>query len=132
MEHIWFLLRDDSTCEHLPLDRIRYLKADRNYTHVHYLDGKGEKKSSLQSGNIGKFKHILKHGFVELHRSIIVNRSKVIRHGAGRTVTIDSGETFRIPKDKWKKVKELLSRQLIIPFGKKDDSLNETDAPSTQ
>lgn len=132
MEQIWFPLRDDSHCEHLPLESIRYLKADRNYTYVHYLDDKGNSQFSLQSGNIGKFKHILAHGFVELDRSIIVNRSKVIRHSAGRTVTIDSGETFRIPKGKWTKVKELLSRQLIIPFSKKDDSLKKTDDPSTQ
>ena len=132
MEQFWFPLRDNNNCIYVLVEHIVYLKADGNYTQVNYLDPDQKLQTCLQSGNLGKYDHILKHGFIRLRRDVIVNRSKVIRHGKGRTVTVSTGQTFNIPKKKWANVKELLGRQLVIPFGKKSDSFNKKDDSSIQ
>ena len=132
MEQFWFPLRNVNGCEHLPVNRIRFLKADGNYTQVYYYDEQGQEKHSLQSGNIGKYALIIQYGFVFLRRNIIVNRSMVVKHGKDHTVTLSCGETFIVPKKKWTEVKTLLSRQLVIPFTKKGDSFNQKDDSITE
>jgi DNA-binding LytR/AlgR family response regulator len=89
-------------------------------------------QTCLQSGNIGRYKHITNYGFIILNRQVIVNRSKIIRHGRDRTVTISTGHEFLVSREKWKGVKAELNRQLLIPFTKNDHPLNKKDGSSTQ
>lgn len=122
MEQFWFPLRNVDHCEHVLVDRIGFVEADGNYTRVYYINEQGKLVNSLQSGWLKNFEGLLDHGFIRIRRDIIINRKYVHMHMANRTVVLTTGHSFTVPKPKWAAIKAQLSRQLVIPFGKKVDS----------
>jgi DNA-binding LytR/AlgR family response regulator len=127
MEQNWFPLRSVNGCVHTPLVNVACLIAKGSYTEVQFKNNLGALITSTESGCLKTFEKILEFGFIKLRRNVIVNRRFVVKHGPGRIVVLSTGDHFTIPKEKWCEVKTQLNRQMIIPFYKKDDSLNEKD-----
>jgi DNA-binding LytR/AlgR family response regulator len=117
MEPFRFPLRNEFNCDHTEVNDLIFLEADGSYTKVHHRDRNGQISMCLQSGHLKKFSRLLDHGFVRLSRKLMVNLKYVASHSRERIVTLSTGHTFTFSKKLWPKVKRLLSKQLIIPFG---------------
>lgn len=84
--------------EVLQISNILYCEADDNYTKI-YLD-KGQK---LVSKTLKYFEESLSsHGFVRIHKSYLVNVSKIIRYrkGKGGSIELSSGKELPVSSSK--------------------------------
>jgi DNA-binding LytR/AlgR family response regulator len=76
------------------LDEIECLEADRNYINVHT----GQRSYLLRQTLASFEKSVAASEFQRIHRSIIVNRSKIRERRRGGVLVLSSGRTVRISR----------------------------------
>lgn len=83
----------------LPANELLYLKAEKDYTTIHYL--KGEKKHEiLTSRNIGYWENEFNDlTFLRIHKSFMVNMQHIVSFG-NRKVKLTDGTSLEISRDR--------------------------------
>lgn len=93
-------------------DEIVYCEAAKNYTIFFFIDG----RRIVASRSIGEYESLLSlHGFLRIHKSFIVNLSKVLKYikGRGGEVEMANGSILAVARDR----KQELMEYYIERFG---------------
>ncbi|PCJ25402.1 MAG: DNA-binding response regulator [Flavobacteriales bacterium] len=91
------------------LKEIIYLKADRNYTHIHFL----EEKSELASKSLKEFDDMLSNkGFFRPHQSYLINMNYVVgfTKGANSTIKLHNNIEIELARSKKSEFLELFGK----------------------
>ena len=82
------------------LKDILYLKANRNYTYIYFIDGGSElaSKSLKEFGDM-----IADKGFFRAHQSYLINMNHVVRFTKGKNSTVKLLNDTEIELDRCKK-----------------------------
>lgn len=94
----------------VPVDEIKYLKAQANYTYIYY----GNSKSILTSRQLGKYSFLCEQykGFTRLHRSLIFNLENVVAVKGNAVYFKFDKEATEVSKSMAIKVKKALINEL--------------------
>lgn len=88
---------------------IMYCKADKNYTHVHFTNG----KKLLVSKQLKEFESLLApHGFFRVHNSSLVNIAQVSKYvrGEGGYLIMNDNASIEVSRQKKDELLKLLNR----------------------
>lgn len=91
------------------ITEIMYCKADKNYTHVHFTNG----KKLLVSKQLKEFETILApHGFFRVHNSFLVNIAQVSKYirGEGGYLLMNDNASIEVSRQKKDELLRLLNR----------------------
>lgn len=95
----------------IAIEEIEFIKASGNYAEI-YTD---EKRSFLHDKNLEKLIKILPKHFIRIHRSFIVNTTKIDKihkHGGGKySLELLSGERVALSRTMYKKYKANLEKR---------------------
>ncbi|MEE9363823.1 MAG: LytTR family DNA-binding domain-containing protein [Cellulophaga sp.] len=86
------------------IEDIEFIKASGNYSEIHTVN----KRCFLHDKNLEKLSKLLADNFVKVHRTYIVEKSKitkVLKHGGGKySLELISGETASLSRTMYKKL----------------------------
>ncbi len=93
----WIMVKHGNEQVKVSLDEILYLKSDRNHVQIHLSDKFFRKRISL-----GNIESLLDQRFYRIHRSFIVNESKILKmkHVGHGEYLITMANDKRIPTSK--------------------------------
>lgn len=99
-------IRDQGETIFLPTDRICYLKAEKEYSIVYFMDEKGEDRELISSKHLGFWENELSSfPFLRIHKSFLVNIDQVQSFG-NKKVKLINGTKLDISRDRRKTIEQ--------------------------
>lgn len=88
----------------LPAENVLYLKAEKEYSIVHYLDTRQEQKELTTSRHLGYWENeFLEFPFLRVHKSFLVNMEHIVSFG-GKNIKLSTGTRLEIARDRRKEI----------------------------
>nr|WP_319271092.1 LytTR family DNA-binding domain-containing protein [uncultured Draconibacterium sp.] len=88
----------------LPASRVLYLKAEKEYSVIHYLDEQKQVKELFTSRHLGYWENEFhEFPFLRVHKSFLVNMEHIVSFG-GRNLKLSSGTRLEVARDRRKEI----------------------------
>ncbi len=73
----FLIIKEKKSIKYIPIYKILYLEAQKNYTDIFYID-KGEQKKITSTGSLSSFlPYLKKFNFIRIHSSFIINGAEM-------------------------------------------------------
>lgn len=92
------------------IEKIRYIE-NQNHRQIFHIDGMPKQELHIYSKMDEIEKDLYSYGFIRIHKSFLLNVYQISKM-KNYKVTLETGETFNVPRAKYKKVKEQYLKML--------------------
>ena len=88
----------------LPLGKVLYLNAEKEYSIVHYFDSQNQKRELITSRHLGYWEsEFSEYPFQRVHKSYLVNMEHIVSFG-GKNIKLSDGTRLEIARDRRKEI----------------------------